>query len=205
LLLWIFIGPILLTHFSIFDFTKTGGIGDTISGISAPAIGLFSAILLYFALIKQIESNNNNQYESNFRIIYQEIANLKKEINDFCYDSKYGIDGINDFISQCSLRILMSSTEQGDLLLYIKKFQLPLLSVGRIFYLKDSLKTSTNYKDFIDKELIHIFDYYLKDAHSLSSEWSIVPPHGNTWTLNRLNFIKEELETIQAKIYKLQK
>jgi len=81
-ILWIIFGPILLTqhYFSIVDFSDekggTGTIGDTIGGITAPIIGLISTILLYLALIKQIESNRATVHEANFRIINSELSTL---------------------------------------------------------------------------------------------------------------------------------
>lgn len=72
-ILWVLVSPILFTQFSIVSFShdgSTGQIGDTIGGITAPAIGLLSAILLYLALTKQIENNNIIVQESNFRTTY---------------------------------------------------------------------------------------------------------------------------------------
>lgn len=46
--------PLLITQFSIIDFTTTGQIGDTIGGITAPVIGLISAFIIYFSFVAQI-------------------------------------------------------------------------------------------------------------------------------------------------------
>ena len=66
ILLLIFIGilsfPMLLTapyiwKLKFFDFSETGQIGDTIGGITAPFIGLLSAVLVYLSFLKQSEAN----------------------------------------------------------------------------------------------------------------------------------------------------
>ncbi len=80
-LIWIFFAPIILTQLSSFiSFDDTGQIGDTIGGITAPAIGLVSSLLLYLALIKQIDSNNSSKHEANFRIIYNELEKFDNQL-----------------------------------------------------------------------------------------------------------------------------
>jgi len=50
--------PILTTQFDwLFDFTHTGSIGDTIGGVTAPVIGVVSALLIYFSFRAQIAAN----------------------------------------------------------------------------------------------------------------------------------------------------
>ena len=56
------IAPCLLTRHALFnlpffDFTKTGQIGDTIGGITAPIVGLISIILLWKTLKSQQDFN----------------------------------------------------------------------------------------------------------------------------------------------------
>lgn len=50
--------PILLTQFpiSIFDFTETGQIGDTIGGITAPFIGIITGYLTFLAFHEQFKA-----------------------------------------------------------------------------------------------------------------------------------------------------
>ena len=63
--------PILSTQLDWFlDFTKTGQIGDTLGGITAPVIGAVSALLIYFSFRAQINAN---------RIIQNQIDDQKKE------------------------------------------------------------------------------------------------------------------------------
>ncbi len=54
--------PYLFTQFQFIqgiDFNKTGGIGDTIGGITAPFINIFAAFLVYFGALKeQIKAND---------------------------------------------------------------------------------------------------------------------------------------------------
>lgn len=83
------ISPLLFTGYffnSSIDFSNTGEIGDTISGLTAPFIGVFGGILVYVSFRKQVEANeeliesnkllkNNTQKEYYFNL-YKEIDNL---------------------------------------------------------------------------------------------------------------------------------
>jgi hypothetical protein len=84
-------GPMLLTQtrFGITNFGgeehNTGLVGDTIGGITTPIVTLISVILLYLALIKQIETSEGSKHEANFRIVYSEKSYQSKfnELNIF--------------------------------------------------------------------------------------------------------------------------
>jgi len=54
-----------------FDLTKTGNIGDTIGGITAPVINLIGAILVYISF--KVQSNAN---QIQYRLLQQEIKNM---------------------------------------------------------------------------------------------------------------------------------
>lgn len=49
--------PFLLTQYSIFDFTSTGQIGDTIGGIMGPFVGILAAFLSFMAFWTQYQAN----------------------------------------------------------------------------------------------------------------------------------------------------
>ena len=99
--------PFLLTRksFGLFDFTKTGSIGDTIGGITAPIIGIFGALLVYRSLMAQVRANrkimefNERVEEFNRLAVDQtELENIKALIKDtiedfekFSYSTSYGI------------------------------------------------------------------------------------------------------------------
>lgn len=83
--------PYFLTQFTGFiSFnTKTGAIGDTIGGITAPVVGLLGAILVYYALRQQIIANDiiNEQfkeqkattYRQNFEQAFFNMLNLHRD------------------------------------------------------------------------------------------------------------------------------
>jgi hypothetical protein len=85
--IWIVLAPWLLTRqeYSFLDFKLTGPIGDTIGGITAPIIGLVSAILVYLSFSAQIEANKITQNESNFRYILDEFERTKVKIKKHRY------------------------------------------------------------------------------------------------------------------------
>lgn len=92
----ILIFPYLLTRSSFFpSFTdKTGVVGDTIGGITAPIVGLVGAILVYYALKEQVKANDliikqfNEQkkitYRQNFEQVFFNMLNLHRDnVNSF--------------------------------------------------------------------------------------------------------------------------
>jgi hypothetical protein len=62
-LLFIIISPFLFTRSGFIDFTKTGNIGDTIGGITAPFINILNAFLIYITFKEQQKANNSLQLE----------------------------------------------------------------------------------------------------------------------------------------------
>lgn len=69
-LLLVILLPYLFTHINLgISFDTTGQIGDTIGGITAPIIGLVSAILVYLSFQQQLEAN---------RLIIAEQQKLEK-------------------------------------------------------------------------------------------------------------------------------
>jgi hypothetical protein len=84
------ITPFLLTHDSFLeslDFTETGPIGDTIGGITAPFVNLLGAILVYFALIAQIDANElvRKQFDldKEHQSINSQFQYLEQNVKDF--------------------------------------------------------------------------------------------------------------------------
>lgn len=67
-LLVIILPYILTRNFGFISFDKTGQIGDTIGGITAPIVNLVGAILVYFAFLVQLDAN---------QLIFQQIKDEK--------------------------------------------------------------------------------------------------------------------------------
>jgi|GEM_PF-979797 len=106
--------PILLTSYSLVDFTSTGNIGDTIGGITAPITGFVGAILVYLALRAQIKANEtiNSQLKSQqlefqeqqkekikvelYSSIQFELKKLDEDIDSFKYVRKLNLDNKRD-------------------------------------------------------------------------------------------------------------
>ncbi|QEL01581.1 hypothetical protein FKG96_12440 [Olivibacter sp. LS-1] len=67
----------------IFDFTSknTSNIATTISGLTSPILTVGSAYLLYLALTKQIESNNEQRRKNDFDMVTLLYNQLNKEYN----------------------------------------------------------------------------------------------------------------------------
>lgn len=87
-ILCVVLSPIILTRpaiSSIFDFTLTGQIGDTIGGITSPIIGILSVILLYLTLKQQ---NEINAEQKNYNDINRAIA-MQSQIKQMDYDMEF--------------------------------------------------------------------------------------------------------------------
>lgn len=73
--------PWLLTRkaLSFVDYTTTGEIGDTIGGISAPFIGILSAILTFLAFYMQYQANVEQREQFNAELKRQHSENAEQE------------------------------------------------------------------------------------------------------------------------------
>lgn len=105
--------PIFATQLDWFcDFTKTGSIGDTVGGLTAPVIGVISALLIYFSFRAQINANRIIQNQINdqkkdeiekkeFNYQMEIYKHIKESIEQFTYtvgnDEINGRDAISKF------------------------------------------------------------------------------------------------------------
>lgn len=78
---------------TICNLNTTGEIGDTIGGLTAPIIGLFSAFLVYIAFKSQIDANKKqhkfNKKQSNFNdlnIFLELEKSLSQELEEIHYN-----------------------------------------------------------------------------------------------------------------------
>jgi len=205
--LWVIFGPLILTqtYFAIVDFSggknNTGLIGETIGGITAPVVGLISAILLYFTLIKQIESSKTSVYEANFRIIYNELGELKNEAERYSYENLFGIEAIEMFFTKMS-QMLSNEQLQGQYW-EMDKFDLLLNKFNRIFYLLDNLKTSDEYKDFLSKDIKNISIIYLSKGYGqIFSNWAVSKEDLSDLEKGKMFMVKDHIQNILDDIQK---
>lgn len=176
--LWVIFGPLILTQtiYTIRDFAggenNTGLIGDTIGGITAPIVGLISVVLLYLALIKQIESNRISVHEANFRIIYSEIGELKNATEKYSYAEKFGNEATVLFAMEIN-KIHLAKELTNSHVELLDKYNLLLGKFNRIFYLLDNLKTSEDYKDILSKDLQQIVSIHFVDGFNTIFKWEV--------------------------------
>lgn len=206
--LWVIFGPLLLTqtYFTITDFAggenNTGLIGDTIGGITAPVVGLISVILLYLALIKQIESNKASVAEANFRIIYEELAQLRNSAERYTYENETGIEAIGKFAADIGVKDNLGQLTQGHYEV-LDKFDLLLNKFHKIFYLLDNLKTSEEYKDILAKDLQHIFSIYFNNSYNLmQGQWAVSEEDLGDLIKGKMHMVKDHLRLILADVLK---
>jgi HD-GYP domain-containing protein (c-di-GMP phosphodiesterase class II) len=88
------------------NLSDKSNIGSAIGGLTAPVIGILTAILLYKAFMKQVQSNNDQKVKNESDIIFLLINQLNTEVEQFYHSFsrgekhyKYtGIEGLNKFI-----------------------------------------------------------------------------------------------------------
>jgi len=91
-----------------FDLTKTGNIGDTIGGITAPVINLIGAILVYISFKAQTNSNNiqykllhseidNQKYDRNFQVGIELFRDIKLDVDKMEYKTHRGHQALTYF------------------------------------------------------------------------------------------------------------
>ena len=85
--------PLLLTQFSIVDFTTTGEIGDTIGGIMGPFVAIVASFLTFLAFIMQYQANEIQKKE----LKRQSIVHDKEQFEAKLYQM---IDVYNQSVSQ---------------------------------------------------------------------------------------------------------
>lgn len=209
--LWVVFGPIIITQFSIVDFSggqnNTGVIGDTIGGITSPIVGLTSVILLFLALIKQIEANQISVHEANFRIVYNEIETIRDSAEQFKYKDQFGRKAITQFSEDLG-RIIKVELQQNQTNVYydiLKNLEFKILNkFNKAIYLLDNLKTSEQYKDILSKDLQNTYSMYLNDCKSnMDTSWNVTieDVQGN-WLKGKMFGIKKHLNEIQEDVIK---
>ena len=199
-IIWVIISPLVFTQFSIVNFShdgSTGQIGDTIGGITAPAIGLLSAILLYLALTKQIENNNIIIHESNFRTTYNEIIDFKKTLKDYEFIGQSGAHAIKMFPSQIRISLLAGQTD--GLYNAIAEYDNLFNGFHRLFYLADNLETNGKYSDFLKKEIRKVYaDYFQSSCLEVLTEWTVTDTDLNDEIKGRMYMLKQNLNIIHT-------
>jgi hypothetical protein len=90
-----------------FDFTKTGSIGDTIGGITAPIINILGAILIFISFKEQVKANKSLQndiigqtQDRNFQVSLELFKELKNTYKDLSYTDLKGQAALNYFVNE---------------------------------------------------------------------------------------------------------
>jgi hypothetical protein len=206
-IIWVIISPILFTQFSIISFSNdrsTGQIGDTIGGITAPAIGLLSAILLYLALTKQIDNNNIIIHESNFRTTYNEIVEFKKSLKEYKFFQQTGVHTIKIFPSQVLENLLVKQINRDKLYNIIVEYDNLFNGFHRLFYLMDNLDTNNKYSDFLKKEIKKVYtDFFQEPCIEVLTIWDVTENDLNDLIKGRMYILKQNISIVHSTIGKI--
>ncbi|MBI5324708.1 MAG: hypothetical protein HZB41_05465 [Ignavibacteriae bacterium] len=91
LIISLIISPIIFSKLSLTtltDLTKTGQIGDTIGGITAPLIGLIAALLIYLSFKEQYKANIENKNSQKLQYYFDFISDINHDIDTFVYSKE---------------------------------------------------------------------------------------------------------------------
>lgn len=101
--------PVWIADHFWFDYSKTGTFGDTIGGITAPIIGLISALLIYLSFRAQIKANyivqsqiekqeNSEKEKKEIEFISNLMQHFREEINEFSLSGYEGAVGNRQYV-----------------------------------------------------------------------------------------------------------
>jgi len=164
MLVWVISSPFILTHFSVVNLSNAGGIGSAIGGITAPAIGIFTALLLYITLNKQIESLKSSRQESNFKLVYNELTEFKKFIDEFQYKNAKGKDAILEWTAYIKVEV-EQQRYYTELIKEIDRINVLTIFFQRILYLLKRFELDSSNYNFLTEELSFVYNNFFKEAH----------------------------------------
>lgn len=175
--LWIYIGPrLLVSPSSSISFLHTGEIGDTIGGITAPVIGLVSAILVYLSFTAQIKANRVVQEEANFKYIVDEFEKSKAKFDSFIYVSiigkKEGLEAM-DRLTTDILAYIQVPAFTWNLDQYLSKANFQILHFALFLNEVEELQISRAQRKTIQSKIWLFYNEYLNQATLAASLWNL--------------------------------
>ncbi|MDP1744255.1 MAG: hypothetical protein Q8L90_01685 [Bacteroidota bacterium] len=197
----VLIAPYIFTRSGYLSFEKTGTIGDTIGGITAPITSLIGSILVFFALKAQIDANRLIQIQfadqkleeekrKSLLYISEQINIVRNDINEFSFTftesstDGYGIgkkqkfnftgaDAINEFLE--NIKTVGEGSHGKDPFIENPK----LTELHNLLVMTNSLFDSitngmidTNDKTFYKSLLAYQFTSKVKPGFDSNEKWS---------------------------------
>lgn len=170
-------------------YAETGQIGDTVGGLTAPFIGLLSAVLVYLALKEQIKANKLLMIQVDLQYLFISLDKMERDV-----------EKLDDFISNLGIQIIEIRNIEGESvqnikILYPENFSeitytlsnidMSLKQAGQIL---DSSKVAT----LLAQRIIKIYNISFKEKlKSLRSTSGLMDTEGK-WA--RFVSISEEIE-----------
>lgn len=201
-LIWIIFGPLLLTKFSIVSFPgdfDTGKIGDTIGGITAPVIGLISAVLLFITILKQVESINLSKIEANYRIINITIEDISNCLSKYEYLNNVGSKAIEMIATNFHNKndAPFDSINHNNLNKLLE-FEIILRKYKKIEILIRNIDSQSDLRHVIKWDLDNIYSLYLKDGASfIFDNWTLADDDCVPEISSKMKLLKIRLEEIK--------
>lgn len=193
-ILWIIIGPKIVVSptlkyygLSENDFRATGQIGDTIGGITAPIIGLVSAILIYLSFSAQVKANMIIQQESNFKYILDEFEKVKSSFKRVKYSytgDEYMVESKPSAGHLAMERMVKDVYERQNILasqsFYVNDSltKADYIFQGYSIFIEEvlSLNLSIEQREIVQKKIWLFHDENIKKYLSMIKSWQITKP-----------------------------
>jgi len=193
LLILIATSPYLFTRetFSQIDFTRTGPIGDTIGGLTAPFVNILAAFLVYKSFVAQINANkeqrdNHNEQmdeirkENSVNYIFQlseRVFGDYREANKNNSGAKYFIDHIRLSLESYLMhpeekhRLKIASNSLDKVLINLRYFEYLLNEIIQNKNLSNEFKTY--YKAKIQQLIIEDFNLEKSNVYKIQNYSSL--------------------------------
>jgi hypothetical protein len=181
IILFIIMAPYLFTQLSLFpwiDFDKTSSMGDTIGGITAPIIGVFSALLVYITFREQVKANamqvkalNDDKKERNlqssFNLILTELNWCSTEYDKFEFNNVFGVAAVDELIKKREI----SKTSNSEMLLIFQKLLSLVGYLNKMNTMIDNLN-SDKYQAILANKMLFIYRSKTRKYKSKILEYS---------------------------------
>lgn len=93
-----------------YDLTGTGQIGDTIGGITAPAINILGAILVFISFLAQNKANKILSAQNSFSLLHDLYKDLKNDFSNLTFSSSIIKEG-REYFGKKALSLFTNTLE----------------------------------------------------------------------------------------------
>lgn len=180
-------------------FLGTGQMGDTLGGLTAPFIGLFSAILVYVAFKEQVKSNELLRGQITFEMVQDQIEMLEAFVPRLRSHVKRLLDGYSGENLPDKVRVKQDYPkvnywhEAADTKEIIYHLNIFLLCFDAM---KNLEKTQ---QDFVERQLVWLYDKQYQPVKEFYM-WSVGKDEENVNDIQTLSDFQDTWFQVQSRV-----